>query len=69
MLEATREDSQEEQRGTIYRCERYRGSYRRNLSLPENVDVDKIEAKMADGVLKLSIPKKEPTPMKQINID
>ena len=68
MLEATREDSQEEQRGTIYRCERYRGSYRRNLSLPENADVDKIEAKMADGVLKLSIPKKEPTPMKQISI-
>jgi HSP20 family molecular chaperone IbpA len=37
--------------------------------LPENADVDKIVAKMADGVLKLSIPKKEPTPMKQINID
>ncbi len=68
MLEATREDSQEEQRGTIYRCERYRGSYRRNLSLTENAYVDKIEAKMADGVLKLSIPKKEPTPMKQISI-
>ena len=69
MLEAFREDSQEEQRGTIYRSERYRGSYRRNLSLPENADVNKIVAKMADGVLKLSIPKKEPTPMKKISID
>ncbi len=69
MLEASYADKTEEQKGTVYRCERYSGSYRRNLALPENADVNKIVAKMEDGVLRLSIPKKEPTPKTQISID
>ncbi|MCD8480292.1 MAG: Hsp20 family protein [Candidatus Cloacimonetes bacterium] len=52
----------------MYRCERYSGSYRRNLMLPENADISRISAKMEDGVLSLSLPKKEPTPKKEITI-
>jgi HSP20 family protein len=69
VVEASCEDKKEEQKGTVYRCERYSGNYRRNLVLPENADLNKIVAKMEDGVLKLSIPKKEPTPKKEITID
>lgn len=67
-IEATCEEKKEEQKATIYRCERYKGGYRRTLSLPDNADVAQISAKMEDGVLTLSIPKKEASPMKEIVI-
>lgn len=69
MIEAKCEQNKEETKGTVYRCERYSGSYRRNLLLPENSDLARISAKMEDGVLKLIIPKKEPSPQKEIVID
>jgi len=69
LVEASCESSSEETKGTMYRCERYSGSYRRNLLLPENAEVGKIAAKMEDGVLKLTIPKKEPTPKQEITIE
>lgn len=31
--------------------------YRREFRLPDSIDVDKIEARMTDGVLRLSLPK------------
>ncbi len=68
LVEAKCEIEKEEQKGTVYRCERYSGNYRRNLLLPENSDLAKISAKMEDGVLQLLIPKKEPTPQKEIVI-
>ena len=67
-IEASCEETKEENQATMYRCERYSGSYRRNLVLPENADVENISAKMEDGVLSLNIPKKEPTPKKEITI-
>jgi len=69
MIEAKYESKNEEKKGTMYRCERYSGSYRRNLYLPESADVNKIQAKMEDGVLKLTLPKKEETPKKEIVIN
>lgn len=68
LVEATCDQKKEETKGTVYRCERYSGSYRRNLMLPENADHHKISARMEDGVLRLLIPKKEPTPQKEIVI-
>ncbi len=68
LVEATCDQKKEEKQGTMYRCERYSGSYRRNLLLPENADFNKISAKMEDGVLRLVIPKKEPSPQKEIVI-
>lgn len=69
LIEAKCENKKEEKKGTMYRCERYSGNYRRNLYLPDNADVAKIQAKMEDGVLKLSIPKQEATPQKEIVIE
>lgn len=68
LVEASCSSVKEEKQGTVYRCERYSGSYRRNLLLPENADISKITAKMEDGVLRLSIPKKEPSPKQEITI-
>lgn len=47
-------------------------SFSRSFALPDNIDEDKIGAKYQDGVLHVTIPKKEvapPTPKKQIKID
>ena len=38
------------------------------INLPDTTDVEKIEAKLEDGALTLIIPKKEPTPSKEITI-
>jgi len=69
VIEATCDTKKEEKKGTMYRCERYSGNYRRTLYLPENADVSKIQAKMENGVLRLSIPKKEAAPQKEIVIN
>jgi HSP20 family protein len=48
--------------------ERYYGSFRRDLTLPENIDVDKIKAEINGGVLKISIPKTEKATPKKIDV-
>jgi HSP20 family protein len=68
VIEAKSENKKEETKGTMYRCERYSGSYRRTLFLPDNADVSKIQAKMENGVLKLTVPKKAESPQKEIVI-
>ncbi len=50
------------------RTERIYGSFHRQFTLPDTVDSDKIKASYTNGVLKLSIPKKEMAKPKRINI-
>ena len=52
-----------------HRTERIFGEFERSFQMPENVDLEKINAKYDDGVLKVSIPKVEPPKPKEINID
>lgn len=40
-------------------------SYRQSYALPDNVDADKIEANVADGVLKVVLPKAEKKEQKE----
>ncbi|MBE0680627.1 MAG: Hsp20/alpha crystallin family protein [Anaerolineales bacterium] len=44
------------------------GSFRRSLRLPAEVDADKVEAKIADGILTLTLPKAESARPKKIKI-
>lgn len=68
VIEARREEHQEEKNETMYKCERYSGDYRRVFTIPENWDCEKIRAKFEQGVLKLSIPKRAEKPAKEIVI-
>ncbi|MFB3903129.1 MAG: Hsp20/alpha crystallin family protein [Acidobacteriota bacterium] len=51
-----------------YRMESRYGSFSRSFSLPRSVDADKIEASYRDGVLNITIPKREETKARQIQI-
>ena len=53
----------------FYRLERAYGSFERSFTLPTNVDASKIKAAYKDGVLELTLPKKEETKPKQIKVD
>lgn len=44
------------------------GDYRRDITLPENVEAEKIEASVKDGVLRLTLPKRAPAQAKRIAI-
>jgi HSP20 family protein len=45
-----------------------RGTFRRALRMPADIQADKVEAKIADGVLTLSLPKAESAKPKRINV-
>jgi len=45
--------------GEIYRKETWEGSFQRTLSLPATVDPDKVAASFKDGVLGITIGKRE----------
>jgi HSP20 family protein len=51
-----------------YRRERFSGSFRRVISLPEDVDPEKVDACYADGVLHIAIQRREASKPRQIEI-
>jgi HSP20 family protein len=53
---------------TYYRQERFRGEFRRVLTLPEDVNPDKVEARYRDGILEIVIKRRESTKPRQIAV-
>ncbi|MFN7952829.1 MAG: Hsp20/alpha crystallin family protein [bacterium] len=52
----------------FHRTERYFGSFERRFSLPQTVDREKIEASYKDGVLYLTLPKRDEVKPKKIQV-
>lgn len=52
----------------VHRIERNAGSFTRSFTLPSDVNADKIEAVLQDGLLTLVLPKAEVARPKQISI-
>jgi HSP20 family protein len=63
-----RREEAPEQGGTYYRQERFRGEFNRVLTLPEDVDPDKVEAKYRDGIVEISIKRRESAKPRQIAV-
>lgn len=61
-------DSEENLEGHVIRKERYRGNVTRSFKLSDAVDSENIQASYKDGVLSISVPKKESTQSKKIEI-
>lgn len=53
---------------SIYARERFAGSFRRVVSLPEDVDASRVEASYRDGVLRIVVPKREQSRARRIAI-
>jgi HSP20 family protein len=56
VLSGRHEESKEETERDFVRRERRYGAFRRAISLPRDVDPDKIEATTHDGVLEVTVP-------------
>ena len=52
----------------IYRKQTWHGSFQRTISLPDSVDPDHVEAVLKNGVLKLTIPKRDEAKAKRIEL-
>jgi HSP20 family protein len=64
-----RREKTDEKEGKVLRSERYVGAMTRAFTLPMDVDVDKTEAKYADGVLMLTLPKHKGAPTHRVAIN
>lgn len=71
-ISAEKEEEKEENRKNFRRREFSFSSFNRSFALPDNVVADEIDAKYTDGVLRVTIPKKEikaAQPAKQIKVE
>ena len=63
-----KKETEEKEGAKTIRSERYYGKIYRSVALDDDVDMDAAEAKYADGVLTLSLPKKAGHANKQLTI-
>ena len=63
-----KKDWQEKKGEEVLRSERYFGAVQRSFTLPQEVDEAHVDAKYSDGVLKLMLPLREKSKVKQIAI-
>ncbi len=52
----------------FYRKERFSGNFRRVIALPDGLDTSNVEAKYVDGILMISIAKKEEEQTRKIEV-
>lgn len=60
---------EKDEKGEYYRNEISKGSYLRTVTLPENVDEDRVKAKYKDGMLELTVPKLEISHRRNIKVE
>jgi HSP20 family protein len=60
--------SEETKEKGYYRMESSYGKFRRELTLPTDVDQDKVEAVCKDGVLSIKLPKAEKTKATKVKV-
>jgi HSP20 family protein len=58
----------EHERTSYHRQERAEGSFNRTLTLPTEVDSERVEAHCADGILTVTLPKAEAAKPRQITV-
>jgi len=68
-ISAERKQEEEEKKKGYHRIERTWGSMSRSFTVGDNVDAENIDAAYDNGVLKITLPKKEPEPKKGKEIE
>jgi HSP20 family protein len=57
------------EKATYFRQERFEGEFRRVVTLPEDIDPERVEAKYRDGILQISLRRRETAKPRQILIN
>jgi HSP20 family protein len=60
---------EDESKGVVYGQERLAGRFRRALSLPDDIDPGKVNATYRDGVLRVSIARREAMQPRRITVE
>jgi HSP20 family protein len=68
-IEGERTFAKEEDAGKYHRVERGQGVFRRSFTLPDSVDAGRVEAAYVDGVLTVTLPRREETRPRQIPVN
>ena len=53
---------------SVYADERFSGSFRRAISLPEDADSSRIDAKYRDGIVRITVPRHENAKPRRIEV-
>jgi HSP20 family protein len=68
-LRGERKHNKEVKKENYHRVERYYGQFQRSFSLPHSIDQERVKASCDKGVLTITLPKREETKPKQINVE
>lgn len=66
--ERARDLPHESDKVSVYANERFSGSFRRAVSLPEDADSSRVEATYRDGILRIRVPKRESAKPRRIEV-
>jgi len=61
-------DIQQDEQHSVYARERFAGSFKRVVSLPEGANVENVKANYQNGILRISIAKHEASKPRQIEV-
>ncbi len=67
-LKGERRNVKKEEDGGCFRAERRYGRFERSFEIPGGFENDRVEAAFTDGVLRVTLPKREETKPKQISV-
>lgn len=68
LISGSREIQAPQEQGTFYRQERFNGSFRRAVALPDDIDPDKVDARYTDGIVQITIGRRAEAKPRQIEI-
>ena len=68
-ISGERKSESKQEKGDVYRAERFFGRFQRTVTLPTPVAADKVKAQYKDGILTVTLPKTEEAKPKQIDIN
>lgn len=68
IIKGEKKEEKEEKGKNYYRMERRYGSFSRSIDLPTSVDTNKVTAECKNGVLEITMQKKEEVKPKQISV-
>lgn len=69
IIKGEKKGESEKKNARVYQRENWYGGFQRTLPLPNSVETDKVSAEMKNGVLTITLPKKEDAKRKQITVN